>query len=159
MPDISVTVRSSRVNYGYGEAIDLTVAVLNSIADPVFIVTGPPYIWRDARDRIQVLLGESAPGAGFCYYDYEPPITHRLAPGKRMNISLSIGMPLREAVIDKEGAYGWRGIPITGDVVLEVKVGYLKQKFAPRSAGPWAEFLDVQELSDSVLLNFHIEVS
>ena len=157
MADISITATSSRTRYGYGEAIDLSIGVRNSSAAQIFVVSGPPLVWRQSAHRIRVLLGEADPGTAFCYYNYAPPSLHSLGAGENVALSVSIGMPLREGVIDSKGAYSWREIPLARDLVAELQVGYLKHPFAPQTSAAWAEFVDAQQMSNSVELNFHIK--
>jgi hypothetical protein len=157
MPDITVSLTSSRLTYGFGEAVDLSVVVQNVTNAPLFVITGPAYIWKGTGNLIEVLVGEAEAGDDFCYYAYAPPHTRRLGPGRQARIPVSVGMPPRDSFIDAKGAYGWRELPVAGDVIFEIRVGYLRRTFRPRTTGPWAEFVAAQGISSPVSVTLHIE--
>ncbi len=131
----------------FGEAIELGVRIHNTTGASLFVVTGPPYIWRTAADRVAVLLGETAPADGLSYYGYVPPSVRSVGAARSTSVSVSVGMPPREGSIDTDGDYSWVTKPVSGDVTIEVRVGYLRQRFRPTSNAPWAEFLAAQSES------------
>jgi hypothetical protein len=144
MMAIRTSLRASRRSYVAGEPIDLIATIRNTFDRAVHVVSEPAYIVRGAADRIDVLLAETPAENGLCYYDYLPPSLRRVGPGRAITVDITIGMPPREGALDSALGYVWREQPVSGDVTIAVTVGYLTRPFAPRTNGPWAEFIAQQ---------------
>jgi hypothetical protein len=152
---ISVQIKPSRASYDYGETIELELIIKNESKERLFIVsperfheTNPPYIWKSGARRISILLGEDRVPPGLFYYDFNPPAYLSLAPGRARKIGLSIGMPPTAGRIEDDNYY-WIEAPVSGKVRIEVKVGFLRKRFHPKTLAPWEEFVDQQELSNT----------
>jgi hypothetical protein len=151
MAALRVRVRSSQKTYRHGEAINLAVSVENLSSKSLFVVTapslrhyGPPYMWRKSSRSIGVMLAEAELAPGLCYYGYMPPTMVSLPARRKRVIPLHVGMPLREGRIENN-AYIWAETPISGQVKIDVTVGYLRSKLQPQSPLTWAEFVALQE--------------
>jgi hypothetical protein len=141
---IRVSLRPSRRTYLAGESIDLSATIRNTFTRAAHVVTETAYIQCSAPDRIDVFLAETTPAEGLCYYDYIPPQTRRIGPGRTITVAIPIGMPPRQGVIDSAIGYVWREQPVADRVTIAVTVGWLARPFKPQTNGSWAEFLAQQ---------------
>jgi hypothetical protein len=160
--DLTVQVRASRRDYRYQQAIELDVSVKNESSKSVLLITpdrfhesGPPYVWKLGAHRVGVMLAEDALPPGFAYYGYNPPALRSSPAGGTRTMRLAVGMPPHKGRIQGND-YVWAETPVTGNVAIEVTVGYLRKKFVPLTLAPWAEFLALQEKTRPVRTTVHV---
>ncbi|MEP6983945.1 MAG: hypothetical protein ABI853_09905 [Sphingomicrobium sp.] len=153
---VEVRLRPSRRTYVSGESVDLRATIRNSSTRAIHVVTETAYIWRSGPDRITVLLAESPPANGLCYYGYIPPRTQRLGGGRTIVVPLPIGLPPREGAIDSATGYVWREQPVSGSVTIAVTVGYLEKAFEPKTTAPWAEFVEQQQTTQPATVRIRV---
>ncbi len=151
MADIDVSVSSNKSSYDFGERIELEIKVANLTSQPLYLAEptqGHVYVQLMSSTEIHGLVGVPPHPYNLYYYGFLMPDMPLLNPNSSELLRKTIGMPILEPFINPDDQYDFRQLDVSGSVVIQIVVGYLKGFPIFTSAHPWGEFLTAQELSD-----------
>jgi hypothetical protein len=156
MPDLKVAVVSQQAKYGYGEPICMTLEVRNLSQRRLFLVAHRAYARKVGARGLEVLVGQAALATSLYYYRFVPPDLRSVSPKATAKLPISVGLPLRESLIDNHGIYIERDVPLDGKVSVAVVIGYLLTEFRPKTNDPWGEFVQQQKLFDAPVITVNL---
>src|SRR5258708_7384939 len=141
-----LSVRVAKSSLAFGESLRFEVDVTNVGTGPLDVVAERMSAAKDGSAGLHVFLGQQPHEAGGGYYRFVVPKLKRVRAGSKTTLPISVGLPLREGIMDN-GDYAWREIPLQGRVEVTVFMGFFDKPPTFATDDPWGEFVAQQKIA------------
>lgn len=156
MVGVQVRFRRRLLVVPHGQPLELQYAVKNRLRAPVFIVTDPATVALRGVAELHVILGENPIPDDEFYFEYSIPRQRRIAPGAEARLRLTLDTVRSAPTVDRDGIALDTPVTLVGPIDVYLTVGYTLERFRPRTADPWTEFIRHQALTSPAFTTVQI---
>lgn len=157
MSDIDVQIRTSKVNYPYGEPLEVHYEVTNVSSEDLYISRDMFTLIKESDSELKLVVGVNPPGIRILYFHFTPPETDRLGAGQTMARDISLDMPFFDTEIDANDEVREFEVKLSGDIDFHLQLGYGRTDFQAQEHDPLYEFVAWQQLATSNKVRIHID--